>query len=518
MLKICFLFLLSLVQFVLFAQVPDGYYSSTNGKVGYTLKTALHQIIKDHKSISYNALYEAYRTSDTKSGNVVWDMYSDVPDGTAPYVYYHGSKQCGNYGGEGDCYNREHSFPQSWFNEASPMKTDLFHVLPTDGYVNGKRSSYPFGEVNQISWESLNGSKLGTSTGDYNGVVFEPIDAYKGDFARIYFYMATRYEDKIAGWKNNGSANTVLNGTSTQVYQKWVLDLLMKWHKNDPVSKKELDRNKAVYTYQLNRNPFVDYPDFVDAIWGNGTVVITDSITPPDTITPPDSIIVGAFCENFENIPDASSSYSNCSWTGENGVHWESNYARTDLQLNGRAICLKHTNGVYLQSSLINGTISRLTFSMEQNYSGSGGEVTVWINDVAKAVFPVAGVGEVQHLQVDVNETSKTFFIKITTNGAVRVAIDDVCFDNLVSNHTLVSKVNIEEVEYNQTVKSLVLKSSSIYNAVLHVYSVSGKCILQKKMNTNEYIDLSALPSGVFVYSVSTPTSYLSGKFVILTK
>ena len=100
--------------------------------------------------------------------------------------------------------------------------------------------------------------------------MFEPIDEFKGDIARAYFYMATRYQDRLANWQGNSSeANAALNGTTTQVFESWLLQLLKQWHVQDPVSQKERDRNDAAYQYQGNRNPFVDYPQFVSAIWGN---------------------------------------------------------------------------------------------------------------------------------------------------------------------------------------------------------------------------------------------------------
>jgi endonuclease I len=194
-------------------------------------------------------------------------MYSDIPGGTTPYEFTFITDKCGSYQNEGDCYNREHSFPQSWFNKASPMKSDLFHVYPTDGKVNGYRSSYPYGEVSNPTWTSQNGSKLGANTTPgYTGKVFEPIDEYKGDFARTYFYMATRYYTEDAGWKNNAA----VNGSQMK---PWELNTLYQWHLQDTVSQKEIDRNNAVYGIQHNRNPFIDHPEWVDSIWFDDTSI-----------------------------------------------------------------------------------------------------------------------------------------------------------------------------------------------------------------------------------------------------
>lgn len=251
---------------------PANYYSTAEGKTGYDLKTALHNIIKNHNVQSYGSLWTHFQSTDKKPNGKVWDMYSDVPGGTPAYEYsFGGSNQCGgSYSNEGDCYNREHSFPKSWFNLASPMYSDLFHLYPTDGYVNGMRWNHPFGEVANPEKVSTNGSKLGPcSYPGYSGTVFEPIDEYKGDFARTYFYMATRYQDVIASWEHYSSeGDAVLDGSSDKVFEDWVLNLLYSWHVQDPVSQKEIDRNNAVYAIQGNRNPYIDHPEWVSAVWG----------------------------------------------------------------------------------------------------------------------------------------------------------------------------------------------------------------------------------------------------------
>lgn len=251
-------------------QIPAGYYDPAAGLTGMTLKTALYNIIDGHSPISYDDLYVAYASTDAKAGNVVWDMYSDIPSGTPSYIYHHtGSDQCGSYNSEADCYNREHSVPASWFNNGTPMYSDLFIVYPTDGYVNNRRSNYPFGEVSSASWTSSNGSKVGNcSFPGYTGTVFEPIDEYKGDFARTYFYIATRYENIISGWASNtAEAANALAGNNTVCFLSWHLNMLYQWHIADPVSTKEIDRNNAVYIIQDNRNPYIDHPEWVAVVW-----------------------------------------------------------------------------------------------------------------------------------------------------------------------------------------------------------------------------------------------------------
>ncbi len=253
------------------------YYTDAAGLTGYNLKTALHNIIKTHTAQGYAAIWGFYNVYELdtyyENDGSILDIYSEKPSAGDSYGYAAGNDQCGNYSGEGDCYNREHSFPRSWFGGAvEPMNSDIHHIFATDGFVNAKRSSYPYGEVGSASFVSSNGSKLGNAAAGmgYSGVVFEPIDEFKGDIARAYFYMATRYQNQLTNWQNNSSqANAALNGSSNQVFETWTLQLLKQWHQQDPVSQKERDRNDAAYQYQGNRNPFIDYPQFVTEIWGN---------------------------------------------------------------------------------------------------------------------------------------------------------------------------------------------------------------------------------------------------------
>jgi len=266
------------------AQGPNNsgeYYKAADGKKGAELKTALCGVIYDRNEggsldNAYKALWTHFRTTDALSNGKVWDMYSNLRE------MEFGTDQAGNYKKEGDVYNREHSMPNSWFGgKVMPMYTDLYHMYPTDGYVNSKRSNHPFGETNGESYKSANNfSKLGKCTFEgYDGTVFEPNDEYKGDFARTYFYMVTCYEEKIVDWYTNygvnGSGETqkavlaTFDGNKYPGLSEWQLKMLMKWAKNDPVSEKETNRNNAVYDIQNNRNPFIDYPGLEEYIWGD---------------------------------------------------------------------------------------------------------------------------------------------------------------------------------------------------------------------------------------------------------
>lgn len=153
------------ISVIAFAQIPAGYYNSASGLSGSALKTSLYNIIKNHTVISYTpGVWNAFGATDIKSGTTIWDMYTDIPSGTPVYTYTYSTDQCGTYANEGDCYNREHSFPKSYFGDVSPMNTDLFHIYATDGKVNGMRSNYPYGVVSTPTYTSSNGSKLGNCT------------------------------------------------------------------------------------------------------------------------------------------------------------------------------------------------------------------------------------------------------------------------------------------------------------------------------------------------------------------
>lgn len=253
-----FLLLLFDVAATLKAQAPSGYYDSANGLTGNDLRAALHNIIKNDEHVSYTpGIWNAYQTTDLQTGtNYIWDIYSD-------FNFTYSTNQCGSYQGEGDCYNREHLWAQSWTNSDATEQTDLHHIYPTDGYVNQQRGNYAFGEVNNATWTSHNGSKLGsckTSLG-YSGTVFEPIDEYKGDIARALMYVSVRYYGQDDNWKSDQSMTDKSN------IKQWAIEMLLKWHHNDPVSEKEIARNNAVYGIQHNRNPFVDSPNYADMIW-----------------------------------------------------------------------------------------------------------------------------------------------------------------------------------------------------------------------------------------------------------
>lgn len=266
------------------------YYSAANCKQGDALRQALKSIISSHTDVGYSSLGTLMQYSDTEGadGTNVVDIYTNCTfTVTGPLTWK-------SSGSVGDGMNREHTVPQSWFSEATPMVSDAFHIYPTDCKANNNRSSYLYGEFsgvgtsyssekcsesgklstgndNSIASYSYNG-KTYSPTATHYGKVYEPADEYKGDIARGYFYMATCYADKCSSW-SGGAFGSDNNGLAT-----YTAELMLKWHRLDPVSEKELLRNEVIYgntTYnksskkQGNRNPFIDYPELVEYIWGD---------------------------------------------------------------------------------------------------------------------------------------------------------------------------------------------------------------------------------------------------------
>lgn len=252
-----------------YAAIPSGYYSTLEGKTGAELKDAVHKVIYPHQEVSsYSALPQYFQYTDVyptlQGGKAVWwDMYSDE-------VRYIPS-----FSG----LNREHSFPKSWWKENgsveyTPAYTDLNHLYPADGPANQAKSNWPLGETSVSGIQNVKGSfdnnvsRIGypvSGQGAGAKFVFEPDDEYKGDFARTYFYMVTCYQN--LHW--NSSYMWMLQQNDYPTLTPWAINLLLKWHRQDKVSQKEIERNEVVYSYQNNRNPFIDFEDLAEYIWGS---------------------------------------------------------------------------------------------------------------------------------------------------------------------------------------------------------------------------------------------------------
>ncbi|MBO7408596.1 MAG: endonuclease [Paludibacteraceae bacterium] len=278
-----------------FAAIPENYYASIAGKNGANLLSTLHSIIDNHTVIPYSSLEDYYPHIDffynaELEQDTLWDIYS-----TCTFTMDHANRQQSDF-----CHgwNKEHTVCQSWFGNGD-MVSDLFQVLPTDARVNNLRSNWPYGETDTRNDKVTKGVKAlghlgGSSFPGYTniGTVYEPDDQYKGDIARIYFYMVARYLDEYLNASNGSTMFTYVQNTTGLT--DYSVALLMKWHRQDPVSQKEINRNDSVYQFQFNRNPFVDYPYLAEYIWGEKT---NTNLNMLDVIS----------CYDFDFIPGESS-------------------------------------------------------------------------------------------------------------------------------------------------------------------------------------------------------------------
>ena len=255
--KITFFIFASLLAGTISAAVPDGYYDSLTGLNGAALRKAAKNVVRKHTVINYGTdTWNAFKKTDVhfvNGQNCWWDMYSNNNV---------------NVSSGHDGLNIEHSVANSWWGKTkNDAYKDLFHLNPSNSDANSRKGNFPLGEVGSQTWS--NGpttiGKPVSGQGGGNGSVYEPCDEYKGDFARVFMYMFTVYDD--ISWKSNTA--WMYDTNSADLFKPWAVDLLLKWHRQDPVSEKEIARNEAIYGIQHNRNPYIDSPELAEYVWGN---------------------------------------------------------------------------------------------------------------------------------------------------------------------------------------------------------------------------------------------------------
>lgn len=383
-----FLFSAVLLSTCLSAQAPAGYYDGTTGLTGYPLKTKLHDIIS-YKNINwhYGDLPSYYNQTDldkyydhgSSNTTILLDIYSEFPSGPDSYEYT-SANITSTSGAEGLGYNREHAVPQSTFNSNYPMYSDLHFVIPTDARINQLRNNYPYGIGNTTNhYLFSNTSRMSNSAIPnyaYTNRVYEPIAEFRGDIARMLLYFAVRYEDKLPVFNTSTNINpamdrSALDGTAERAFEPGYIAMLLQWHQQDPVSQREIDRNNAVYTIQNNRNPFIDNPQWVNAIW----------LQTPDNVSPQTPL----------NL--------NSTLTGANFTHlsWSPS---TSTDVIGYNI---YQNGTFLATTKSNSIIiDHLTESTTYNY-------TVKAYDAGYLLSPDSNTVSVSTLATDSN--SKDLYI-----------------------------------------------------------------------------------------------------------
>lgn len=261
LLRLSLAFLVSVMPALpMLAQIPEGYYSSLKGKKGAELKTAIHDIIKKANVLSYG------------SGNrkTWWGFWSTDRDERGYFIDRYSAESewemSTSQGAAGAGMNIEHSFPKSWWGKTEVQAyKDLYNLMPCKSKINSTKSNYPMGKV--VSGDKGNGwTKVGKGTdGKW---YWEPADPWKGDFARGYMYMATAYQDY--NWVGE-QAHQILQQGAYPTLQKWAYTLYIQWAKADKPDALEIKRNNDVAKIQKNRNPYVDFPNLMEYVWGDST-------------------------------------------------------------------------------------------------------------------------------------------------------------------------------------------------------------------------------------------------------
>lgn len=316
----CIVFGCAIATGVWAEDMPDGYYNAIQGKRDSVLKTTLHLIIRGGERYAYGpttyhstngtakadsvlpsgevvyhkgdtlwrvgdlkayGTWQGFLTCDQQSDGSVWDMYSS----TKRYFPIAGGSAAG--------LDIEHCFPKSWWGGAdNDAYKDLYHLNPADRAANNNKSNYPPG-ILADSTKVNNGCFFMGRDKTWNGLAFTVADEYKGDFARAYFYIVTAYQD--FAWVSDYSK--YVNNTSYLTLTPYLTKILLDWHRTDPVSEKEIDRLDAISSIQHNRNPYIEYPELVEYIWGDKQGEIVDLHTlvrttsdqyavPCDTVNP----------------------------------------------------------------------------------------------------------------------------------------------------------------------------------------------------------------------------------------
>lgn len=474
---------------LLIGQIPAGYYDGTSGLTGATLKTKLSAIISaGAKDNGYDALYTGYPTTDSdhsyENDGSVLDMYSEDPTGSDPYNYQHGVKKCGNYSTEGDCYNREHVIPQSFFDLDNnkkgdpPMVSDIHFIRPTDGKVNGMRSNYPFGTVSKASFTSKNGSKLGpcSATG-YTGTVFEPIDEFKGDIARMVFYFVTRYESKLSGF----STGNMLGDSTYPGLQTWELNVLLTWAAQDPVSASEIERNDASYNFQNNRNPYIDHPEWVQLVWGSQTSD-TESPSTPTNLT----------------VASTSTTSANLSWTASTdniAVAYYKIYVDSVFKTNSSsttATVSGLTQGTTYHFHIV--AVDAAGNTSPQSNTASGTTLTDTIAPSAPSNLAASSVG-----------TNSIDIQWIASTDNIKVASYDIYVDSVLMGSTLSTSTNIANLNPSTTYTIYVVAKDAVGNVSPQSNSVSATTLAVGTTCGNE--NFETIPASSSAYSAYNWTS-----------
>ncbi|PWN71421.1 endonuclease I [Chryseobacterium phosphatilyticum] len=509
------------------AQAPAGYYSGTAGLTGYALKTRLHDIISE-KMVNWHyddlkVLYgqtdlDKYYDHDASNTQYLLDIYSEKPAGPDAYEYTI-DQLISTAGAEGLGYNREHMMPQSTFSTSSsisdyPMYSDLNFIIPVDAYINQRRNNYPYGIAGTTNYYTFtNGSKISKAAipnYPYTGRVYEPIDEFKGDVARALLYFAVRYEGKLGSFNTAYSTSATitpatdqcpLDGTEERAIDLPYIAMLKQWSTSDPVSQREIDRNNAVFALQKNRNPFIDHPEWIDAIWSET----------PDNIAPvaPASLVSSQQNAYFINLNWTASADADIL-----GYRVYVNGAATPVAVTkGTSITIDHLNPSttytftvkafdkgYLESPFSN---SVTTATLASDLYAPDLMITKYIsgtNNIANTIKNNALeiVNKTGH-EVDLNNYRINIQLKNNTNGAIYNADTYELEGKIGNNETFVilnpkanlSCYSIDQAKFVTASDPMTFRGENYvelaYNKTVTVDAIGTKYVLNTNGNVSLY-------------------------------
>ena len=503
LLRLSLAFLVSVMPALpMLAQIPEGYYSSLKGKKGAELKTAIHDIIKKANVLSYG------------SGNrkTWWGFWSTDRDERGYFIDRYSSESewemSTSQGAVGADMNIEHSFPKSWWGGATVQAyKDLYNLMPCKSKINRTKSNYPMGKV--VSEDNGNGwTKVGKGTD--GKLYWEPADPWKGDFARGYMYMATAYQDYT--WKGD-QALQILQQGDYPTLQKWAYKLYIQWAKADKPDAIEIKRNNDVAKIQGNRNPYVDFPNLMEYVWGDSTKIAFNPETTVKSssyvngegggggsIDPdpnPDATEVNVYQATFtandggckENIISNDSPYSSI-WTRTSQYGWKGTAYNKSNKSNHAAEATLSLP----EMDLTGYDDAKLTISQAVNFAK--GNALKYLKIVVRSVDPEDGTVEISPLSdFKVIESSSWTYYDFTfdlshycgTKSTIsfRYKSDkDICCTWEIKKATITGKKTATGIKETTTEPKDFIDFSKPYD----VYSIDGRKLTPSQTNANSIV------------------------------
>lgn len=501
LLRLSLAFLVSVMPALpMLAQIPEGYYSSLKGKKGAELKTAIHDIIKKANVLSYG------------SGNrsTWWGFWSTDRDESGRFIDRYSSESewemSTSQGAVGAGMNIEHSFPKSWWGGAKNQAyEDLYNLMPCESKINSKKSNYPMGIV--VSGDIGNGwTKVGKGTdGKW---YWEPADPWKGDFARGYMYMATAYQDY--NWSGN-QAPQILQQGAYPTLKEWAYKLYIQWAKADKPNALEIKRNNEVAKIQGNRNPYVDFPNLMEYVWGDSTNI---AFNPETTVKSssyvngegggggsvdpdpnPDATKVNVYQATFtsndggckESIISNDSPYDNI-WTRDPQYGWKATAFKGSNYAAEATLSLPEVD-------LTGYDDAKLTISQAVNYR-KGKALDDYLSIIVRSVEPEDGAVDISPLP-NFNVPAKdswtfydftfdlSYFCGTKSTISFRYKSDkDICCFWEIKKATITGTKNSTGIKETATEPKDFIDFSKPYD----VYSIDGRKLTPSQTNANSIV------------------------------